>query len=329
MAKLRRNHTKQSSASGGGMMAKIGIFAVVLAGLFWGYNQFSGTGGSFSDAVDQVEDMMGNEETESPAASTPTSGPKGPSEPGQMPILDDILPSSTTGQVIKHNYYALSYSEEHEQAEWVAYVLTKDELYIPNVERGSNFRPDPRVRKASASTRDYKGSGYDRGHLVPAADMAFNEQAMSETFYMSNMSPQISNFNGGVWRELEETVRDWAKKNNRLYIATGPVLTQGIREKIGGNEVSVPDLFYKVILDIDDPEDKAIGFIIPNEISTKELWAYAVSVDKVEALTGIDFFSGLVEDDLEEELERQFDMKKWPFNNKRYQARVDEWNRRR
>ena len=93
MAKLRRNHTKQSSASGGGMMAKIGIFAVVLAGLFWGYNQFSGTGGSFSDAVDQVEDMMGNEETESPAASTPTSGPKGPSEPGQMPILDDILPS--------------------------------------------------------------------------------------------------------------------------------------------------------------------------------------------------------------------------------------------
>lgn len=320
MANFRTNHTQ--GAAGGGMLPKVGIFAVVIGALLWGFNQFSGGNLSFDeDPVEQTEDNR--------PKSNPSDGPKGPSEPPVPLVADNILPTSTTGQIIKHHHYALSYSEEHEQAEWVAYELTRESLYIKNVSRTDNFRPDPKVRKQSASRRDYKGSGYDRGHLAPAGDMAFSKLAMSETFYMSNMSPQIRNFNGGIWRELEETVRDWTKKFRHLYIVTGPVLTREIRETIGNNQVSVPEYYYKVILDIHDPEMKAIGFVLPNEISFEPLSDFAVSVDQVEALTGIDFFPQLMEKDLEEELESQVDVRLWNFNKKRYDNRVDNWNTRR
>jgi len=321
MAKFKTNHSK--SESGSGMIAKVGIFAVILGALFWGFNKFSGGEGDFSDAIEQAEEMLGSDESE---IAEPGAGP---GEPALPEITDDFLPTSTTGEVIKHSYYALSYSERHEQAEWVAYELTRESLYIPNVERTGNFRPDPKVRKASASIRDYKGSGYDRGHLVPAGDMAFSRDAMSETFYMSNMSPQIRNFNSGVWRELEENIRDWGKKFKHLYIVTGPVLTEGIRDQIGGNDVSVPELYYKVLLDLSEPEIKAIAFLIPNEVSTKHLSEFAVSINRVEELTGIDFFPKLLRDGEEEELESMNDIRLWPINSSRYDQRVDKWNKRK
>jgi len=313
MAKLKRNHTNQGSSSGG--MVKIGLFAIILAGLFWVFNQFSGEGGTFEEAIEQADDIF----TQNPEE------PKGPSIPS---VSGSILPNSTTGEIVKHEFYALSYSEEHEQPEWVAYELTRENIQAPNVKRTNNFRSDPRVRKASASDRDYRGSGYSRGHMCPAGDMAFSERSMSESFYMSNMSPQIINFNGGIWRELEECVRDWAYKFKRVIVITGPVLTRNIREKIGGNEVSVPDEYYKVILDMDNPEIKAIGFLMPNELSTKPIEEYAVTVDEIEAITGLDFFSGLLEKDREEVLEADFELDLWPTKSDRYQKRVKNWNRR-
>ena len=111
----------------------------------------------------------------------------------------DLLPISTTGEIVKHKYYTLSYSEKNEQAEWVFYLLTKANS-VGAVERGNNFRPDPSVPTGSASLLDYRNSGYDKGHLCPAADMSFNAQAMSETFYLSNMSPQVPSFNRGIWK---------------------------------------------------------------------------------------------------------------------------------
>lgn len=313
MAKLRQNHSKQSAAGGG--MVKVGLFAVILGGLFWAFNQFSGNPVTFEEAIENTDDLF-TEESEGPA------GPAIPSVP------EAVFPTSSTGEIIKHEFFALSYSEKHEQAEWAAYELTRENIMAPNVKRTNNFRPDPNVRKASASDRDYRGSGYSRGHLVPAGDMAFSEEAMSQTFYMSNMSPQIINFNGGAWRELEECVRDWAYKFKRVYVVTGPVLTRGIREQIGGNEVSVPDEFYKVILDLDEPEVKAIGFLMPNELSTKPLEEYITSVDEIEAITGIDFFSNLLDERLEANLESRYNATLWPTDSKRYQKRVDNWNRR-
>lgn len=314
MAKFRQNHTKQSNASGGGMI-KIGLFAVILAALFWVFNQFSGTPQTLQEAIENADDLF----------STESDGPKGPSIPS---VSEKIFPTSNTGEIVKHEFYALSYSEEHEQAEWVAYELTRENIQAKNVKRTNNFRPDPKVRKASASDRDYRGSGYSRGHLAPAGDMAFSEEAMSQSFYMSNMSPQIINFNGGAWRELEECVRDWAYKFKRVYVATGPVLTRGIRETIGDNRVSVPDEYYKVIVDIDDPEIKAIAFLMPNEKSTKPLMEYAVSIDEIEEITGIDFFPKLLDDRLEAKLESQFDTDLWPTSEKRYQQRLKHWNKR-
>jgi endonuclease G len=90
--------------------------------------------------------------------------------------------------------------------------------------RKDNFRSDPKVKTGSAALSDYKGSGYDRGHLAPAADFKWSATAMSESFYMSNMSPQVPGFNRGIWKNIESTVRNWAVENDEIYIVTGPVL---------------------------------------------------------------------------------------------------------
>ncbi len=238
-----------------------------------------------------------------------------------------FLPSSTTGQIIHHKYYSLSYNEKYEIPEWVAYVLTKKNLRVPNVHRAKRFNPDLKVKSRSAIYYDYKGSGYSRGHLAPAADMAFNEEAMKESFLMSNMTPQKRAFNGGIWNELEQDVRNWAWKDNKLFVVTGPVIDGSIKKFIGKNEVGVPNKFYKVLLDIDDPERKAIGFIIPNERSERPLKDYTVSIDSIEKLTGIDFFKDLLTDSEEEKLESSFDIHKWKISNKLYKQRIEVWNK--
>ena len=153
------------------------------------------------------------------------------------------LPDGAEGQVIHHTYYSLVYNEKNEIPAWVAYVLTKSDLKKPNVKRANKFRADYDVTSRSAFHRDYTHSGYTRGHMAPAGDMAFNETAMNESFFMSNMCPQIRAFNNGIWRELEETVRDWAYDNDRLYVVSGPVL-EGIDQRIGDNRVGVPTVSY-------------------------------------------------------------------------------------
>ena len=173
----------------------------------------------------------------------------------------DLLPISTTGQIIKHKYYNLSYSPQNKQAEWVFYLLTKANS-SGGVKRKNNFRPDPLVSTGSASLDDYKNSGYDKGHLCPAGDMSFDSQAMSETFYLSNMSPQFPSFNRGIWKKLEDLVRKWAIDEDSLYIVTGPIFINN-RGSIGPNKVTIPGFYYKVIYD-PTGNKKMIGFIIPN-----------------------------------------------------------------
>ena len=196
---------------------------------------------------------------------------------------------------IAHLGYTLLYNEKHEQASWVAYELTKEETY-KTVERTDKFQVDPRVKTGTATDEDYKGSGYDRGHLAPASDMGWSQSAMEQSFYYSNMSPQDPSFNRGIWKLLEELVRTWAVEYKSIYVVTGPVLKSGLKQ-IGPNKVSVPEYFYKILLDYTDPEVKAIGFIIPNKSSDQPLLTYAVTVDSVESFTGIDFFPSLPDDE--------------------------------
>jgi endonuclease G, mitochondrial len=220
----------------------------------------------------------------------------------------EYLPRSS-GEVIKHTYYALSYNETHEQANWVYYKL--DPTFLNGRSpRKNNFREDPYVSSYSATLNDYKGSGYDRGHLAPAGDMKFNSIAMSESFYMSNISPQKPEFNRGIWRRLESLVRAWGKRFE-IYVSTAGILNIEGYGTIGRNKVKTPSKYYKVIY---APEKNImIGFLMTNAKLTGQLSSYAISVDRIEEITGINFFSQLP-DDVENDLESKVNLSDWDFS---------------
>ncbi len=220
------------------------------------------------------------------------------------------IPSSTTNEIASHEHFTVSYSEPHEQAEWVAYILKKEHLTYDDRKR-PYFIEDPKISTKSADWRNYKGSGYDRGHLCPAGDRRFSKQAYNETFYTSNISPQKNDFNAGVWNRLELQVRRWAKKYNSIFVVTGGVLQQNLDE-IGDEDVSVPQYFYKIVARGDRTNLKMIAFLMPAKESNKSLQQFAVPVDTVEKLTGIDFFKNL-EESKETVLEKQVETKNWKF----------------
>jgi endonuclease G len=223
----------------------------------------------------------------------------------------DFLPSSTTKQIVKHAFYTLSYNESFEQAEWVAYELKKDYIKNNNFKRPF-FIEDPKVSTGSADWRNYKKSGYDKGHLCPAGDMEFAVDAYNDTFFTSNIAPQQREFNAGVWNRLEQKVRYWAVKYDGIYVVTAGVLEPSLNT-IGSENVSVPKFFYKVLLDNSRGEFKMIAFLVANSPSDKPLYDFVVPVDRIEKMTGIDFFPSL-DDKIENQLEKSSDYKNWSFN---------------
>ena len=229
--------------------------------------------------------------------------------------------------VVHHSYYSLGYNPELEVPNWVAYKLTEESLRVKNVKRAKRFITDNSVKGKSARHSDYTNSGYTRGHMAPAGDMAFSKDAMQESFYMSNMAPQLRAFNNGIWRELEENVRDWAYDNDEIYVVSGPLFYSSRPQKIGQTRVAVPDAFFKVVLDIEGNKQKSIAFIIPHEKSAQHLREYAVTIDKVEEEIGYDLFADLlINESREEELEGYMDVNRWQFDKKRFNQRVNHWN---
>lgn len=225
-------------------------------------------------------------------------------------IALDFLPSSTTGEIIQHNYFTLSYSEKHEQAEWVAYQLDRNQLTYDDRIR-PYFIEDPKVSTKSADYKNYKGSGYDRGHLCPAGDRRFSEYAYNETFYTSNISPQNREFNAGIWNELEKKIRYWTKKYGVVYVITAGVLEAGLKT-IGEEDVSVPDYFYKIVARKEGNEIKAIAFLFQNRARNSSLKNHVVTIDELELKTGIDFFEKLP-DTIENKLESTVTLENWKF----------------
>ncbi len=222
--------------------------------------------------------------------------------------VDFLLPATQpTDEIIRHEGYTLRFRDQYKVADWVAYPLLAYEITGDADRKNEPFKPDPEVSTGSAVPADYSRSGYDRGHLAPAGDFKFSQRMMSETFYMSNMTPQAPDFNRGIWKELEEQVRNWAERDNGLYVITGPVLKSGLPTIGKQNEVAVPQQFYKVILycnagSTNGPDIRMIGFLLNNEGSDRPLTDFVVPVDKIEQLTGIDFFPK-IPDDLERKLE--------------------------
>lgn len=219
-------------------------------------------------------------------------------------LYSDWYPESTTRTTIVHNYYTLSYNEAAEQAEWVAYWLDANQVVNQDFDR-PYFKMDTKVSSSSAHWRNYKNSGYDRGHLCPAADREFNYEAFQETFLTSNVSPQIHEFNSGVWNYLEQRVRRWATQNDGVFVITGGVLKDPI-DRIGDQDVYVPNAFYKIVVDSYRDEFRTIAFLIPHKKDLGNYMDYVVTIDQIEAATGIDFFASLPEE-VQAELETRVD----------------------
>ena len=197
-------------------------------------------------------------------------------------------------QIVQHTAYTACYSELHEQSYWVSYTLYREQLKgITFASRdGKEYIPDPQVTTESANVFDYQYSGYDRGHLMPAKDAEWSNHTIDESFQFTNISPQIADFNRGIWKRLENKVREWTIQNGKIDIVTGPILT-GTYNTIGPNKVSIPDYFYKVLLIYSESDTTGIGFIMPNQKSDFDIMLYSLTIDSVEAFSGIDFFPSL------------------------------------
>ena len=221
---------------------------------------------------------------------------------GQLEIPS--MPNGKQGQVIQRTGYTLAYDKKTKTPQWVAWELTKEETK-GNHERTDKFLPDPNVEGAKVATTDYTGSGYDRGHMAPAGDMKWSKKAMEESFYMSNICPQIHHLNTGDWNELEANTRKWARRYGSVYVTCGPIYNGSRRTQyIGKNRVKVPDAFFKVILIQSPKKTCALGFFFENEAGQRPLNEYLVSIDYLEQTTGIDFFPALP-DELENTLEAE------------------------
>ena len=234
------------------------------------------------------------------------------------------LPKLAPGEeLVVHQAMSLVYSEEHEQAKWVAHVILPD-VSTGKVGRTNDFRVDPMVKSGTAVEADYflkeegadgkmeyDGFGYDRGHLAPSADFRWSEEALSESYFYSNMSPQKADFNRGIWGDLEAKLRAYVarNRNSRLFVVTGPILEDGLpKVERSINGVSIPHRYFKVAVDVH--LGRGIGFILPNEGTERPLTAFAVPIDEVETITGLDFYHALT-DDLENRLESQAIIDEW------------------
>lgn len=224
-------------------------------------------------------------------------------------LVMQTSPKGTPEQILKRTGYVASYNKTTLLPNWVAWHLTAERTEGSAKRSGVDFAEDTEVPEPRATDWDYYNSGYDRGHMCPAADNKWSKKAMEESFLFTNMCPQNGNLNRGDWNEMEMACRKWAKKYGDLYIVCGPILYKGKHKTIGKNKVVVPEAFFKVVLRTgDDPQ--AIGFIYKNTSGNRPKDSYVNTVDEVERITGIDFFSSLP-DDVEKKVEAECDLGLW------------------
>lgn len=233
-----------------------------------------------------------NKETEHPAATEAVHNIQN--------IQDKDYP------IISYSGYDVMYNPEYKIPRWVKYELTASETDGPNSRKGLNFRPDPSLTAAQANDYDYRNSGWSRGHMAPAGDFQWSSEAMSETFYFTNCCPQNQSLNAGQWSTLEKKVRDWADRFGSVIVVTGPLIWENTYGSIGNNKVVVPDAFFKAIL----TGEQAIAFVMYNRPDNENMQKCAMSVDKLEEISGIDFFAEL-EDRLENRIEATYQLKNW------------------
>lgn len=292
--------------NGGDFLA--GILAIAVAVAVW----------ALSPAVTGGEEE--GEEVAAPRRTVEKRAVASPQETGKTNAGSDNvrqieIPAKMHGtpeRILRRYAYTLSFNRETNQPNWVAWCLDSNEAAGGHISRGE-FAADPDIPAPHrVEPGDYTHSGYDRGHMAPAADMKFSAQAMRECFYMSNICPQNHSLNGGAWSRLEKACRRWASEMGRVYIVCGPVFRRDRQKTIGlEHKISVPHSFFKcVYAEGKDGKPMAIGFVMANNSSRQTLASTAVSVDSVEAITGMDFFPALPEK-TEKAVEAAFSLADW------------------
>ena len=223
------------------------------------------------------------------------------------------IPASTgSGRIVRHGAYVSSYNTSTLIPDWVAYELTAEEAGGRRDREGIEFRMDPDLKGCTQAMReDYSGSGWTKGHLMPAADAATSSSTMEETFYFTNICPQDETLNAGDWQFLEKKVRSWARRYGSVFVVTGPIVGENRYGTIGDRDVTVPDAFYKALLvRRKDGSYSSIAFVMGNDSERYFLKDCNITVDELERLTGFDFFPGL-DDRIEEKVESKVKLSDW------------------
>lgn len=229
------------------------------------------------------------------------------SEGGRDSLMAVGVPRGVSDTLVRYGAFDVHFNSERGIANCAAYELIDSELN-GTVGRMGEFMPDSGV-KGCPSPQDYAGSGMDRGHLVPAADLKWSDDAMRQSFLLTNVCPMHKALNEGGWAKLEEKVREWTVRDSVLLVFTGPVVSAG-DTTLSSCRVTVPSAYYKVIMAPCVRPMRAIAFIYPNGHSGGRLQQYAVSIDEVEHRTGLDFFPFLPDRD-QQQLESPVNLDAW------------------
>lgn len=292
------------------------IIALLLLGRYFGLGFGSDDGHGGEGIVPELFDQNGSRENigDSKGNTRPSGENSGKKERVRREQkMEYPAPLGNTSEILLlREGYTASYNKERKVPNWVAWHLTAAHTKGKNYRDGVDFYEDMEVPAPRATGDDYFRSKYDRGHMCPSGDNKWSEKAQRQTFLYSNMCPQNHALNKGDWNDLEIQCRYWAKELGDLYIVTGPIFYNGVKRTIGNHKVAVPDAFFKVLLS-DNRKPKAIGFIYPNKEGHKDMNEYVVSIDEVERVTGMDFFS-MLDDRVEENVE-----------SATYRKMMDEW----
>lgn len=275
---------------------KWGAWVVVVAAIVYFLNKNDGSQEPTTTSTEQSQPLAATEQNTS---HTPVPG---------YNYETVMMPQGLSDNVVKYKGFTVHFNKNRHIPNCVVYEITATEAKGRR-EREGDFERDSKVA-GCPNWWDYRDSGYDRGHMAPAGDMKWDEQAMNETFYLTNICPQDNELNAGMWNDIELKVREWARRDKSLIVITGPIVDKN-PETIGQDmDIVVPEAFFKVVLSHKTTPMKAIAFICPNRACGGSLKRYAVSVDEVERRTGMNFFNALP-DDVEEKLESTCNINQW------------------
>lgn len=228
----------------------------------------------------------------------------------EAPDMLELPEPTATGKIVEYQGFTSCYNSQTLIPDWVAYELTDEETRGEATRADKGFSMDLNYKGKQARREDYNRSGWTKGHMAPAGDFFWSDDAMAETFYFQNICPQREELNNKDWQYLEKQVRSWARQYGRVWVVTGPIIGTNKYGTIGDSQVVVPDAFFKVVLVQDGFRYQSIAFVMGNDDQRYWLSECALSVDELEKRTGLDFYPALP-DDIEDATESGYDLSVW------------------